>query len=75
MKCLPRKVSYDVYASQHRDILIMWDKPGTRAAPSRFYHEMKTEFGVMLNLFNTMSMGQIPPELPEDWLHWRDVMD
>ncbi len=31
-----------------RDIemyLVMWDKPGTRSAPGRFYREMKREFG------------------------------
>ncbi|GEM_PF-3616127 len=30
-----------------RDIgyLVVWDKPGTRSAPGRFYREMKTEFG------------------------------
>lgn len=25
--------------------LIIWDKPGTRAAPGRFYREIKIEFG------------------------------
>jgi hypothetical protein len=25
--------------------LVVWDKPGTRAAPGRFYREMKDEFG------------------------------
>jgi hypothetical protein len=25
--------------------LVVWDKPGTRAAPGRFYCEMKMEFG------------------------------
>jgi len=24
--------------------LVVWDKPGTRAAPGRFYREMKDEF-------------------------------
>lgn len=31
-----------------RDIavyLVVWDKLGTRAAPGRFYREMKTDFG------------------------------
>ena len=31
-----------------RDIvvyLVIWDKPGTRAAPGRFYREMKRELG------------------------------
>ena len=25
--------------------LVVWDKPGTRSAPGRFYREMKREFG------------------------------
>jgi hypothetical protein len=25
--------------------LVVWDKPGTRFAPGRFYRKMKTEFG------------------------------
>jgi len=24
--------------------LVVWDKPGTRSAPGRFYREMKSEF-------------------------------
>jgi hypothetical protein len=31
------------YMRRDIEYLVMWDKPGTRAAPGRFYREMKME--------------------------------
>jgi hypothetical protein len=37
--------------------LVVWDKPGTRSAPGRFYREMKREFGTQVRFIQRSVYG------------------